>query len=316
MSSKPTVSVIIPVYRGEAYLPRLLDLHPHAEARRATSSGSSTPIPRPRSRHSHDRPAPFISTSTGRLRSRRHPIGGGATGDRRGARLSDPGCPPERTTPPSETLVESLLRDDRIGAAYGRQIPDENARPGGGGQAALQLPRSIPDQDARTTGRARAEDALHLQRLCRLPTIGPRGRSASSVDASSSARMSAPAPRCSQAGWSIHYEADAVVHHTHHFSLGQEFRPLLRHRRRPPPHRWILDRFGGSDGEGLRYLRVGFAHLRRHDSGSKCRSFILRGISAGWPISSAGPWPFATLVVSFSCRRFPDGGTGSTRIGG
>ncbi len=277
MSSTPSVSVIIPVFRGEAYLPRLLDSirrqslecdelwlvvtdsTPEIEALARSAGALHLPVAR----------ADFDHAGT------RSEAAARATGEVL-VFLTQDVLPAHDTT--LETLVDSLLADDVIGAAYGRQIPDERARP----VAKVKRLFNYPDEsvtknaDDRTSLGLRTpfiSNAFAAYRKPALEQIGYFGR-----------RELICEDVCAGAAlltkrWSIHYEAKAVVHHTHHFSLGQEFRRYfdigVAHHR----HRWILEEFGGSDREGLRYLGVGIDHLRSRGEWSKIPGFILRGLS-------------------------------------
>lgn len=277
MSTTPSVSVIIPVFRGEAYLPRLLD-----SIRRQSLQCDELWL--------------VVTDSTDEIETlarsagARHLAVERSIFDHAGTRseaaklaagdvllfLTQDVLPTDETT--LETLVDSLLADDGIGAAYGRQIPDEDARP----VAKVKRIFNYPDESVTKSADDRARlglrtpfisNAFAAYRRSALGEIGGFGsRELICEDFCAGAALLAR-------GWSIHYEADAVVHHTHHFSLGQEFRRYfdigVAHHR----HRWILDRFGGSDREGLRYLGVGIDHLERHGQWFRIPGFILRSIS-------------------------------------
>jgi len=277
MSSKPTVSVIIPVYRGEEYLPRMLasirrqslecdelwlvvtDSTSEIETLARSAGALHLPVER----------ADFDHAGTRSKAAER------ATGEVL-VFLTQDVLPTYDTT--LETLVDSLLADDRIGAAYGRQIPDAGARP----VAKVKRLFNYPDESVTKTADDRARfglrtpfisNAFATYRRSALEAIGGFGRRELICE-----DVCAGAALLTE-GWSIHYEADAVVHHTHHFSLGQEFRRYfdigVAHHR----NRWILDRFGGSDREGLRYLGVGIEHLGSHGEWFKIPGFILRGFT-------------------------------------
>jgi len=65
-------------------------------------------------------------------------------------------------------------------------------------------------------------------------------------------------------GWKIAYAADACVRHSHDYTMGEEFRRYFDigvfHSREP----WLMEAFGGAEGEGLRYLRSEFGFLWAH----------------------------------------------------
>jgi len=277
MSSTPSISVIIPVYRGEAYLPRLLasirqqslecdelwlvvtDSNPEIEAVAQSAGARHLPIEQTRFDHAGTR-SEAAAMAAGEVL----------------VFLTQDVLPAHENT--LKTLVDSLVADDGIGAAYGRQIPDEGARP----VAKVKRIFNYPDESITKTDGDRTKfglrtpfisNAFAAYRRSALEEIGGFGRRELICE-----DFCAGAALLTK-GWSIHYEAEAVVHHTHQFSLSQEFRRYfdigVAHHR----HRWILDRFGGSDREGLRYLGMGIDHLKRHGQWFKIPGFILRSLT-------------------------------------
>jgi rhamnosyltransferase len=277
MSSRPSVSVIIPVYHGEAYLPRLLtsirgqslacdeiwlvvtDSNPEIEAL-ARSAGA---------RHRGVDRSCFDHAGT------RSEAAAKAAGEVL-VFLTQDVLPAHDTT--LETLVDALVADAGVGAAYGRQIPDEEALPA----AKVKRLFNYPDEshtkssDDRATFGLRTpfiSNAFAAYRRSALEEIGFFGRRELICE-----DFCAGAALLSR-GWSIRYEAGAVVHHTHHFSIVQEFQRYfdigVAHRH----HRWILEEFGSSDREGMRYLGLGIGHFRRHRQWFGIPEFLLRGLT-------------------------------------
>lgn len=277
MSSRPPVSVIIPVYRGEAYLPRLLtsirgqslacdeiwlvvtDSNPEIEALARTAGARHHGVDRSRFDHAGTR-SEAAAMAAGEVL----------------VFLTQDVLPAHDTT--LETLVDALVADPGIGAAYGRQIPDEEALPA----AKVKRLFNYPDESHTKSSNDRAtfglrtpfiSNAFAAYRRSALEEIGFFGRRELICE-----DFCAGAALLSR-GWSIRYEAGAVVHHTHHFSVVQEFRRYfdigVAHRR----HRWILEEFGSSDREGMRYLSLGIGHFRRHRQWLRIPEFLLRGLT-------------------------------------
>jgi rhamnosyltransferase len=277
MPPAPSVSVIIPVHRGEAYLPALLasirrqslecdelwlvvtDSNAEIEALARSAGARHRSIDRTRFDHAGTR-SEAAATASGEVL----------------VFLTQDVLPAHDTT--LETLVDALVADAKIGAAYGRQIPDDGARP----VAKIKRLFNYPDESHTKSSDDRARfglrtpfisNAFAAYRRAALEEIGFFGRRELICE-----DFCAGAALLSR-GWSIRYEAGAVVHHTHHFSLVQEFKRYfdigVAHHR----HRWILDRFGGSDREGMRYLGVGIDHLRRSGQFFEIPGFILRGFT-------------------------------------
>lgn len=69
------------------------------------------------------------------------------------------------------------------------------------------------------------------------------------------------AARMLLAGWKVAYAGNARCHHSHNYTLAQEFRRYFDigvfHAREP----WIRASFGGAGGEGLRYVKSEFRFL-------------------------------------------------------
>ncbi|BCR05178.1 hypothetical protein DESUT3_22470 [Desulfuromonas versatilis] len=63
------------------------------------------------------------------------------------------------------------------------------------------------------------------------------------------------------AGWKIAYCAEAQVYHSHNYNFRQEFQRYFDigvfHAREP----WVRERFGGAEGEGLRFLKSEMKYL-------------------------------------------------------
>jgi len=66
-------------------------------------------------------------------------------------------------------------------------------------------------------------------------------------------------------GWKMAYLADARVHHSHDYTIGEEFRRYFDigvfHRDNP----WIFEKFGKAGKEGFSYLKSELAYVARHN---------------------------------------------------
>lgn len=78
------------------------------------------------------------------------------------------------------------------------------------------------------------------------------------------------------AGYKIAYAADAVVRHSHNYSVWREFKRYFDigvfHRR----DTWILETFGHAEGEGLKYLLSGMGFLRAKGRSALIPELLLR----------------------------------------
>jgi rhamnosyltransferase len=72
------------------------------------------------------------------------------------------------------------------------------------------------------------------------------------------------AARMLHAGWRVAYQADAQVHHSHAYTIQQEFKRYFDIGVMHQDQQWILEEFGKPEGEGGRFVRSELAYLMRH----------------------------------------------------
>lgn len=70
--------------------------------------------------------------------------------------------------------------------------------------------------------------------------------------------------RMLQKGWSTVYSGAAVCHHSHNYSIVEEFKRYFDIGVFHYDQSWINEAFGGSGGEGLRYVKSEQSFLFRH----------------------------------------------------
>lgn len=63
------------------------------------------------------------------------------------------------------------------------------------------------------------------------------------------------AARLLLAGWKIMYAGDAEVYHSHHYSFSEEFRRYISVGELHASQPWLLEHFGGTSGEGVRFMK-------------------------------------------------------------
>ena len=81
------------------------------------------------------------------------------------------------------------------------------------------------------------------------------------------------------AGYKLAYVADALVYHSHSYSLSQEFKRYFDIGAFHRIERWILNTFGGPRGEGINYVISEIKYLmhnRKHHliPGSMVKSMV------------------------------------------
>lgn len=160
-----------------------------------------------------------------------------------------------------ERLVAAFA-DERVGAAYGRQLPHVDAGPIGAHARVFNYPaksqtRSYADRQRFGIKTAFISNSFAAYRRTALNAVGGfPGDVIMNEDTFVAGRMLL-------SGWQIAYRADAEVHHSHDYALAEEFRRYFDigvfHARNP----WMRERFGEVDGEGLRYVYSELGYLAR-----------------------------------------------------
>lgn len=255
-------SVIIPVFRGERYLPDLL---------RAIAQQDL-----------EEREVLVFETSPGgrcRTIAEDHGAGwtevNGADFDHAGTRtlaarqaqgdvlifLSQDVLP---TAPDTfRTLVEGLLHDDDQGAAFGRQLAPETSPIWGAikrgfiyrDQSRVRKPSDRDRLGFHTTFLSNAFAAYRREALESFGFFGERALMCEDIAAGANLL---------QSGWSIAYIAEAVVSHDHPTALGAEARRYFDIGASHRHQRWIQDNFGPPRPEGARFLGYGVRYLLEH----------------------------------------------------
>jgi rhamnosyltransferase len=192
-----------------------------------------------------------------------------------------------------ESSVKRLaawLSEERIGAAYGRQLP----RPGAGPFEAHARLFNYPDrsevrsmEDAKRLGIKACffSDSFAAYRLDALEQVGgfPE-RAIVGEDVIVAAKLL-------KAGWKIAYVADACVYHSHDLTPLQEMRRYFDIGVFHARESWILREFGKPEGEGLRFLRSELRYLWQHAPWRIPESFLRAALKyLGYRLGRAERW--------------------------
>jgi rhamnosyltransferase len=165
----------------------------------------------------------------------------------------------------AETLqtLARAFEDPRVGAAFGRQLPQ-------GGASAIAahgrdfnypgLPRTVDKTDVPRLGIKAAFLSNAFTGYRRDALIAAGGFPHEVILAED---MLAGA-RLLQEGWALAYCPDARVRHSHDYSLGEEFRRYFDIGVLHARERWLLEWLGKAEGEGLRFVRSEAAFLVRN----------------------------------------------------
>ena len=195
--------------------------------------------------------------------------------------------------PHALSRLVSVFADPDVACAYGRQLPHADASP----VAAHARLFNYPDV-SRTVS---LDDKAHLGlKACflsnsfaayRVADLQAVGGFPSTVILGEDMSVAA---RLLMAGKRAAYVADACVHHSHNYSVLQEFRRYFDtgvfHARSP----WLLQTFGSAGGEGLRFVRSELAYLWLHAPGwipsalvrtaAKLTGYRLGRLESHWPL--------------------------------
>lgn len=166
----------------------------------------------------------------------------------------------------SESFTELLrvFRDPTIGAAFGRQLARKEA---GAIETHARL-FNYPDKS-----QVRCLDSRHklgfksvffsnsfsaYRREALVAVGGFPSETIFGEDTIVTARMH-------QSGWKTAYVAEARVHHSHDYSITEEFRRYFDIGALHSRERWLVEQFGTASGEGIRFARSELRFLLRHD---------------------------------------------------
>ena len=158
-----------------------------------------------------------------------------------------------------QILVDSF-EDPEVGAAYGRQLPRHAAGPI---EIHARLFNYLAESNTRSLDTRQKlgfksifiSNSFSAYRISALKAVGgfPR-QTIFGEDTITAARLLL-------SGWKIAYVADAHVYHSHSYTWRQEFRRYFDIGVLHTRESWLVDEFGGTGGEGARFVRSELRHL-------------------------------------------------------
>jgi rhamnosyltransferase len=195
----------------------------------------------------------------------------------------------------SPDAIEKLLavfEDERVGAAYGRQLPHRNAGPIGAHARLFNYPsesqlRSLEDRKRFGIKTVFISNSFSAYRRSALMQAG-----GFPVDTIMN-EDTYVAGKMLVSDWKIAYCADAQVFHSHDYGFVDEFKRYFDigvfHTHTP----WLQQTFGGASGEGLRFVISEMRYLIKHApwlipsavlrTGMKWLGFKLGAQHRAWP---------------------------------
>jgi rhamnosyltransferase len=159
-------------------------------------------------------------------------------------------------------LIDAF-RDGEVGAAYGRQVPRQDAT---GIEAHARLFNYPAESRVRSL---ECRKTLGFKSIFFSNAFGAYRREAlTSVGGFADVIFGEDTLAVAQlhlAGWKSAYVAEARVEHSHDFPLGAEFRRFfdigVLHQR----ERWLIEQFGSTTGEGRRFVMSELRYLWEND---------------------------------------------------
>jgi rhamnosyltransferase len=174
-----------------------------------------------------------------------------------------------------EELVRPLLSDTWIGAVFGRQLPHRDANPFAAHLRLFNYPSKSYTrrlEDVREFGIKTAflSNSFAAFRKSALDEIGWfREKMIMGEDMYAGAKMLL-------AGYKIAYVADAMVYHSHDYTIGQEFKRYFDIGVFHKTERWIRQEFGDIGGQGMKYVTSGLHFLVKKQKAHLIPEFAFR----------------------------------------
>lgn len=164
-----------------------------------------------------------------------------------------------------ENLV-AAFDNDKIGAAYGRQLPHLSAGPIAAHARLFNYPatsqvRALQDKAKYGIKTVFISNSFAAYRRKALMQVG--GFPVTTI----MNEDTYVAGKMLLAGWKIAYCADAQVRHSHDYGFLDEFKRYFDIGVFHAHTAWLQETFGGASGEGLRFVRSELRYLMRHAPG-------------------------------------------------
>lgn len=200
--------------------------------------------------------------------------------------------------PVDEKMIENLIRpfaDEKVGVAYGRQLPCPDASPFAAHvrlfkYGSSSLIKSLKDKNKYGIETPFLSDSLAAYRKEALKEIGLFKRDiifAEDVHAGAKLLL---------AGYKIAYAADAMVYHSHNHSMIEEFKRYFDTGVFYKAEGWITKEFGKTGGQGRRYIVSELSYLIKQRHYALIPQIIPRNILR-----------FAGYVLGLNYKKLPRG---------
>lgn len=169
--------------------------------------------------------------------------------------------------PANESTLLNIIRafdDPEIGMAYGRQLPHKGATLMEAHARLFNYPpqtqiRSLADADTYGIKTISCSNSFAAYRRSAFEGVGgfPRG-TIMGEDVIVAGKLLLN-------GWKMAYVGDACVHHSHAYSLREEFERYFDIGVFHSDNRWIFESFGHAYGEGVKYANSEISYVARRN---------------------------------------------------
>ena len=162
----------------------------------------------------------------------------------------------------SESLVRPLY-DSSCGAAFGRQIPYADASPFARHLRFFNYPPTsyIRTYKDRTSLGIRAAFCSNSFAAYRRDALDEVGWFIQNLLVAEDIHVCA---RMLRKGFAVGYVAEAMVYHSHNYTVSQEFQRYIDLGVFFGKERWLLNEFGKPEGEGAKFIRSEWSFLLSH----------------------------------------------------
>jgi len=152
------------------------------------------------------------------------------------------------------SVLLAAFENPEVGAAYGRQLPSKGAKP-------IETHARLYNYPLNSNLRSTESIAtLGFKTIFFSNSFGAYRRNALQAVGGfpldvNFGEDTVTAARLISAGWKIAYVAEAQVFHSHDYTWREEFQRYISIGRLHGEHSWLLCDFGGTSGEGLRFVK-------------------------------------------------------------
>ena len=171
--------------------------------------------------------------------------------------------------------IITIFKNKHIGAAYGRQIAYDSTNIFGKHLRMFNYPtishiRTIEDKDRYGMKTVFLSDSFSAYRKSAIKEVNYFKKGLIfGEDTHISAKLLSKK-------WHIAYIAEASVYHSHSYTLSQEFKRYFDMGVFHTMEQWILDTFGKVEGEGMKYIKSEFFYLLQQKAYLRIPEFLIR----------------------------------------